>query len=93
MKNINVLVSRYKMFINDTRPDIKPIKNKDGSLELSHALWMLEKMSSPDYEPKTTSSAWITWIQASLYLNGIIHIKHEVDISREILKQENGDIP
>lgn len=81
------------MFINDTRPDIKPIKNKDGSLELSHALWMLEKMSSPDYEPKTTSSAWITWIQASLYLNGIIHIKHEVDISREILKQENGDIP
>lgn len=93
MKNINVLVSRYKMFINDTRPDIKPIKNKDGSLELSHALWMLEKMSSADYEPKTTSSAWITWIQASLYLHGIIHIKHEVDISREILKQENGDTP
>lgn len=79
------------MFINEIRPDIKPVKDKDGSLGLSHALWMLEKMSSPDYNPKTTSSAWITWVQASLYTHGIIHIKHEVDISREILKQKEGE--
>lgn len=88
MKNINILVTRYKTFINDIRPDVRAIKDKSGSLELSHALWMLEKMSEADYKPKTTSSAWITWIQASLYVHGLICIKHEVDITREILKQK-----
>lgn len=88
MKNINILISRYKTYIAEIRPEIKPIKNKEGSLDLPHVLWMLEKMSEPDYNPKTTSSAWIAWIQASLYTHGLICIKHEVDITREILKQE-----
>lgn len=88
MKSINVLVHRYKTIINMIRPDVKAIKNKDGSLELSHALWMLEKMSEPDHIPKTTNSAWITWIQASLSTHGLIQIKHEIDITREILKQK-----
>lgn len=88
MKSINVLIARYKTFINEIRPDVVAIKNKDGSLDLSHALWMLNKMSDVDFKPKTTCSAWITWIQASLALHGLIQIKHEVDITREILKQK-----
>lgn len=86
-KCVDVLVERYKAYIQTVRPDVHPKKNKNGSLELEHALWMLNKMSEPDYIPKTTKSAWITWVQASLYSNGIIEIKHEVDITREILKQ------
>lgn len=86
-KCISVLVERYKSYIKTLRPDVVPVKDANGSLELSHALWMLNKMSEPDYIPKTTSSAWITWIQASLYKNGLIEIRHEVDITREILKQ------
>ena len=91
-KCISVLVERYKTYIKMLRPDVKPIKNGNGSLELSHALWMLNKMSDPDYIPKTTISAWITWIQASLYSNGLIEIRHEVDITREILNrnEKNG---
>lgn len=88
MDHCVVLVERYKSMVNYYRPDVKPIKNPNGSLELSHILWMLNKMSSPDYVPKTTSSAWISWIQASLFINNIIDVKHEIDITREILKQK-----
>lgn len=83
-----MLVERYKSYIKTLRPDVIAKKNKSGSLELSHILWMLNKMSEPDFIPKTTSSAWITWIQASLYSNGLIEIRHEIDITREILKEK-----
>lgn len=87
MNNINILVERYTRYIKELRPDVKAIKNPDGSLDLSHALWMLEKMKDKNFTSLTTPGAWISWIQASLYLNGIIHIKHEIDITREVLNR------
>ncbi len=90
MDNTNIiLVNRYLNYINMLRPDVLPIKNKNGSLELSHILWMLHKMKEDDFNSLTTPSAWISWIQASLYSNGLIDIRHEIDISREILKRES----
>ena len=88
---IDVLINRYISYINDLRPDIKPIKNSYGSLELSHSLWMLNKMKSESFISKTTPEAWISWVQASLYLHGLIEIRHEIDITREILKQEQQE--
>ena len=82
-----VMVQRYLQLIQQTRPDVIPKKNKDGSLELSHALWMLNKMNSPSYVPLTTYSAWITWIQASLFLNGLIDIRNEKSQTRDIFNQ------
>jgi hypothetical protein len=84
-----VLVKRYIQYINQVRPDIKPVKNKDGSLELSHALWMLHKMSQPDFVNKTSDDAWITWIQASLFSCGILNVRNEVAITRDILNQHS----
>ena len=84
-----VLVKRYIQYINQVRPDIKPVKNKDGSLELSHALWMLHKMSQPDFVNKTSDDAWITWIQASLFSCGILNVRNEIDITRDILNQHS----
>lgn len=89
--HFNVLINRYISYINDLRPDIKPIKNKEGSLELSHSLWMLLKMKNESFVPKTSPDAWISWIQASLYLHGLIEVRHEIDITREILKQEKQE--
>lgn len=91
-KCVSVLVDRYKSYIKTLRPDVIATKDSNGSLSLEHALWMLNKMSDDDYVPKTTNSAWITWIQASLYSHGLIEIKHEVDITREILKTIKGDL-
>ena len=87
-----VLVKRYIQYINQVRPDIKPVKNKDGSLELSHALWMLHKMSQPDFVNKTSDDAWITWIQASLFSCGILNVRNEVAITRDILNQHSRNI-
>lgn len=87
-----VLVKRYIQYINQVRPDIKPVKNKDGSLELSHALWMLHKMSHPDFVNKTSDDAWITWIQASLFSCGILNVRNEIDITRDILNQHSRTI-
>ncbi len=87
-----VLVKRYIQYINQVRPDIKPVKNKDGSLELSHALWMLHKMSQPDFVNKTSDDAWITWIQASLFSCGILNVRNEIDITRDILNQHSRTI-
>lgn len=87
-----VLVKRYIQYINQVRPDIKPVKNKDGSLELSHALWMLHKMSQPDFVNKTSDDAWITWIQASLFSCGILNVRNEIDITRDILNQHSRNI-
>ena len=84
-----VLVKRYIQYINQVRPDIKPVKNKDSSLELSHALWMLHKMSQPDFVNKTSDDAWITWIQASLFSCGILNVRNEIDITRDILNQHS----
>ena len=84
-----VLVKRYIQYINQVRPDIKPVKNKDGSLELSHALWLLHKMSQPDFVNKTSDDAWITWIQASLFSCGILNVRNEIDITRDILNQHS----
>ena len=87
-----VLVKRYIQYINQVRPDIKPVKNKNGSLELSHALWMLHKMSQPDFVNKTSDDAWITWIQASLFSCGILNVRNEIDITRDILNQHSRTI-
>lgn len=87
-----VLVKRYIQYINQVRPDIKPVKNKDGSLELSHALWMLHKMSQPDFVNKTSDDAWITWIQASLFSCGILNVRNEIYITRDILNQHSRTI-
>ena len=87
-----VLVKRYIQYINQVRPDIKPVKNKNGSLELSHALWMLHKMSQPDFVNKTSDDAWITWIQASLFSCGILNVRNEIDITRDILNQHSRNI-
>ena len=84
-----VLVKRYIQYINQVRPDIKPVKNKDSSLELSHALWMLHKMSQPDFVNKTSDDAWITWIQASLFSCSILNVRNEIDITRDILNQHS----
>ena len=48
---------------------------------------MLLKMKEVGFVPKTNNSAWISWIQSSLYLHGLITIKHEIDITRDILNQ------
>lgn len=82
-----VLVERYISLLEQMKPDVKPIKNTKGSLELPHVLWMLHKMKSPAFIPLTSNSAWISWVQASLYLHNLIDIRHEKDITREILKQ------
>lgn len=84
-----ILVKRYIQYINQVRPDVKPVKNKDGSLELSHSLWMLTKMSDPDFVNKTSDDAWITWIQASLFSCGILNVRNEVAITRDILNQHS----
>ena len=52
---------------------------------------MLNKMKSESFISKTTPEAWISWVQASLYLHGLIEIRHEIDITREILKQEQQE--
>lgn len=82
-----ILVKRYLQLLKDCKPNLIAKKNKNGSLELSHLLWMLEKMDKPDYVPLTTTASWITWIQAGLYVAGLINIQHEKDITREILNQ------
>jgi hypothetical protein len=84
-----VLVHRYKTILNHFRPDVVAEKNPEGSLELSHIKWMLEKMESNNFVPLTSYDAWLSWVQASLYHNGILHIRHEIDITREILKENN----
>ena len=83
-----VLVERYLSLLQQTRPTLVAVKNPDGSLELPHVLWMLQKMKSPTFVPLTSYSAWISWVQASLYQHKLIDIKHEKDITREILKQQ-----
>lgn len=81
----NILVQRYLQLLKVTRPNLVAKKNPEGSLELPHILWMLEKMSSPSYKPLTTHSAWISWVQASLFSHNLINIQHERDITREIM--------
>lgn len=83
----SVLVKRYLQLIKASRPALEPIKDPNGSLKLSHALWMLEKMDDPTYVPLTTTSAWLSWVQASLFTHNLINIQHEKDITREILNQ------
>lgn len=85
-----VLVKRYIQYIAQVRPDVQPIKNREGSLELSHALWMLHKMSEPGFVNKTSDDAWITWVQASLFACGILNVRNEIDITRDILKQHSN---
>ena len=82
-----VLVERYISLLEQTRPDLKPIKDPNGSLALPHILWMLYKMKSPSFVPLTSNSAWVSWVQSSLYLHNLIDIRHEKDITRDILKQ------
>mgnify|MGYP003622502636 FL=1 len=86
-----VLVERYLALLAQTRPNLVAKKNPEGSLQLSHILWMLQIMKSPNFVPLTSNSAWISWIQASLYSHKLINIKHEKDITREILKQQQED--
>ena len=85
----HVLVQRYLQLLNEIRPDVIAKKNKEGSLELSHAKWMLEKMCDDNFLNKTSNDAWITWIQASLYCNGILEIRNEIAITRDIMRQDN----
>ena len=80
-------INRYIQPIQTARPHVKPIKYENGSLALSHILWMLNKMLEPNYRPLTSTLAWISWCQASLYYHDLINIKHEKDITREIAKQ------
>lgn len=88
MSTQNILVQRYLQLLKEARPDVVAIKNPAGSLELSHILWMLEKMNNPDYKPLTTNEAWLSWIQASLFHHNLIHIQHERDITREIMSRK-----
>lgn len=87
-KTHTVLVERYIALLQQTRPYLVAKKDPNGSLELPHILWMLHKMKSPTFIPLTSYSAWISWVQASLYQHKLIDIKHEKDITREILKQQ-----
>lgn len=87
-----VLVKRYIQYINQVRPDVRPIKHPNSSLDLSHALWMLTKMSDENFVNKTSDDAWITWIQASLFNSGILNVRNEVDITRDILNQHSRTI-
>lgn len=82
-----ILVNRYIQLIEYAKPNVKPEKNKEGSLELSHILWMLYKMKDSNFVSLTTESAWISWVQSSLYLHKLIIIRHEIDITRDILKR------
>ena len=88
-----VLVDRYIQLLKTVRPDIRPVKEESSEhlarLTLRHSLWMLHKMKEPDFKPLTSYSGWINWIQASLYLHGIIDPDHEIDISRDVAKQYN----
>lgn len=83
-----ILVERYLSFINTLRPLLKPKKAVSSDnlnrLSLEHSLWMLETMKKDTFKPLTTYSAWISWIQASLYTHGLIDLKHEIEITREI---------
>lgn len=89
MNNPNlILAQRYLQLLQQTRPTLIANKNPQGSLDLSHILWMLEKMTNPSYKPLTTHSAWISWIQASLYSHNLINIQHERDITREIMSRK-----
>lgn len=89
MNNPNlILAQRYLQLLQQTLPSLIANKNPQGSLDLSHILWMLEKMTDPSYQPLTTHSAWISWIQASLYSHNLINIQHERDITREIMSRK-----
>ena len=89
-----ILIDRYLETLKRVRPDVFPKKNKEGSLDLSHSLWMLNKMKEPDFVPLTSYSAWITWVQASFYLHGLINIRNEKSQTRDIFKQriEQGEL-
>ena len=86
-----VLIERYINIINMCKPDIIPEKSNEGSLSLAHSLWMLHEMKKDSFDPLTTYSAWITWVQASLYMHKLIIIRHEIDITRDIIKQEKNN--
>lgn len=88
-----ILVKRYTQLLQFTRPDVIAVKNKNGSLELSHILWMLNKMSTEGFVNKTSDDAWIAWIQASLFTNGILDVRNEVDITRDIMNQLSRPSP
>lgn len=89
MNNPNlILAQRYLQLLQQTRPSLIADKNPQGSLDLPHILWMLKKMTDPSYKPLTTHSAWISWIQASLYSHNLINIQHERDITREIMSRK-----
>lgn len=85
------LLQRYKQILNKAFPESLPVKVEQDSrlarLSVPHLLWMIEKMESPDFKPLTTTSAWISWIQAGLYFHNLINSDHEKDITREVLKQ------
>ena len=82
------LINRYILLIKTARPGIGSIKNEEGGLDLNHLLWMLEKMASPVFIPKTSNEHWLGWVQAGLYYHRLIHIKHEKDITRDLFKQQ-----
>ena len=84
------LINRYITLIKISKPGIESLKNEDGGLDLNHLLWMLEKMSSPSFVPKTSNKHWLGWVQAGLYNHRLIHIKHEKDITRELFKQQES---
>lgn len=88
----SVLIERYIQLINMTRPLAYPIKHRDGSSDPEHLLWMLVKMSDPNFVPLTSNDAWLSWVQCSLYHAHLLHIRHEIDITREILGRSKNEI-
>lgn len=86
-KKTQILVVRYKSILSFMRPDVRSKKDENGSLDLKHISWMLDKMSDPSFVNKSCDEAWISWVQASLYANGLIDIKHEIDITREVMNR------
>ena len=88
-----VLVNRYIQLLNSVRSDVRPIKAESSEylvrLSLQHCLWMLHKMTDPNFKPLTSYSGWINWIIASLYMHGIIDPDHEIDVSRDIARQSS----
>ena len=44
-------------------------------------------MKESNFVSLATESAWISWIQASLYRHKLIIIRHEIDITRDILSR------
>lgn len=61
-----------------------PVKNKHGSTNLNHLLWMLYEIRSQK-RPLLIRRDWLGYIQSALVTKNIIVIDHEQDVLKNIL--------